>query len=182
MPTDLGVTNRPGRPPRAARDPQCVEPHAHLQPGARRQPLRAVPGRGFRRCAICRTASISRSRMPISRRSTARCTRPAFVPVSAGGDHSITYPIFRAHRGGAPIGDGARRCPHRHLGRILRLEVHARRPVSPGGGGGPARSEAHHPDRHSRRPELHGRHRVLASITACGWFSWRSSRRSASSG
>ena len=49
VPTDLGVTNRAGRPAWAARDPQFLEPDAGVQRRPGHESVRSVPHRGSRR-------------------------------------------------------------------------------------------------------------------------------------
>ncbi len=60
-------------------------------------------------------------------------------------------------------------------GEPVRLEVHARRAVPARRGARAARSEAHDPDRHPRRPEPAWTASTSRSRTACGSCSWRSS-------
>ncbi len=97
------------------------------------------------------------------------------LPISAGGDHSITYPIFRAIAADEPIGmvhiDAhcdtwgefyGSKFTH---GAPFRLAVEA----------GVLDPKPHHPDRHPRRPEFHGWHRVFARRTACASSSSRNS-------
>jgi guanidinopropionase len=103
VPTDLGVTNRPGarHGPREIRNASSLMRSFHL-------------GLGMNPYDLCRIADIGDVRL--SHRydlekqveeieAFYREVHAAGVlPISAGGDHSITYPIFRAIAADAPIG------------------------------------------------------------------------------
>jgi guanidinopropionase len=103
VPTDLGVTNRPG----ARHGPREIRNASSL--------MRAFNlGLGVNPYELCRIADIGDVRL--SQRydlekqveeieAFYREVHAAGVlPISAGGDHSITYPIFRAIGADAPIG------------------------------------------------------------------------------
>jgi len=103
VPTDLGVTNRPG----ARHGPREIRNASSL--------MRAFNlGLGVNPYELCRIADIGDVRL--SHRydlekqveeieAFYREVHAAGVlPISAGGDHSITYPIFRAIGADAPIG------------------------------------------------------------------------------
>ena len=91
-------------PARAARDPQPELADAQDQPGERDRALRALPGRRSGRrlgaAAVPSRELARRDRGVLSR----TCTRPAIVPLSAGGDHSISLPILRAIAAERPVG------------------------------------------------------------------------------
>lgn len=103
VPTDLGVTNRPGarHGPREIRNASSLMRSFNL-------------GLGINPYELCRVADIGDVRL--SHRydlekqveeieAYFREVHAAGVlPISAGGDHSITYPIFRAIAADAPIG------------------------------------------------------------------------------
>jgi guanidinopropionase len=103
VPTDLGVTNRPG----ARHGPREIRNASSL--------MRAFNlGLGINPYELCRVADLGDVRL--SQRydleqqveeieSFYRVLHAAGVlPISAGGDHSITYPIFRALGADAPVG------------------------------------------------------------------------------
>jgi guanidinopropionase len=103
VPTDLGVTNRPG----ARHGPREIRNASSL--------MRAFNlGLGVNPYELCRIADIGDVRL--SQRydlekqveeieAFYREVHAAGVlPISAGGDHSITYPIFRAIGADAPVG------------------------------------------------------------------------------
>jgi guanidinopropionase len=103
VPTDLGVTNRPGarHGPREIRNASSLMRSFNL-------------GLGINPYELCRIADIGDVRL--SHRydlekqveeieAFYREVHSAGVlPISAGGDHSITYPIFRAIGADAPVG------------------------------------------------------------------------------
>src|SRR6516225_6342862 len=103
VPTDLGVTNRPG----ARHGPREIRNASSLMRGFNL-------GLGVSPYELCRVADLGD--VPLSHRydlerqnadieAFYRQVKAAGVlPVSAGGDHSITYPIFRGIAGGAPLG------------------------------------------------------------------------------
>ncbi len=101
VPFDLGVSNRPGARfgPRAIREMERIGPYNHQ--------LEVAPQ------AVCRIADIGDA--PISRYSLpdsikeienfyASIKKADVRPLSAGGDHSITYPILKAIGQDAPVG------------------------------------------------------------------------------
>ena len=103
VPTDLGVTNRPG----ARHGPREIRNASSL--------MRAFNlGLGINPYELCRVADLGDVRL--SQRydleqqveeieAFYRVLHAAGVlPISAGGDHSITYPIFRALGADAPVG------------------------------------------------------------------------------
>jgi guanidinopropionase len=103
VPTDLGVTNRPGarHGPREIRNSSSLMRAFNL--GMRMNPY-----------DLCRIADIgdvrfsSRYDLEIQVEEIARFYRivheAGILPVSAGGDHFITYPIFKAIAADRPIG------------------------------------------------------------------------------
>lgn len=103
VPTDLGVTNRPG----ARHGPREIRNSSSL--------MRAFNlGLGVNPYELCRIADIGDVRLSqrydleqqvVEIEAFYRKVKAAGVlPVTAGGDHSITYPIFRAIAADAPIG------------------------------------------------------------------------------
>ena len=103
VPTDLGVTNRPGarHGPREIRNASSLMRSFNL-------------GLGVNPYELCRIADIGDVRLSqrydleqqvvqIEAFYTA-LHAAGVLPVSAGGDHSITYPIFRALGADAPVG------------------------------------------------------------------------------
>ncbi|HEY3729854.1 MAG TPA: agmatinase [Steroidobacteraceae bacterium] len=103
VPTDLGVTNRPGarHGPREIRNSSSLMRSFNL-------------GLGINPYELCRIADLGDVRL--SQRYDLekqveeieafyrKVHAAGILPVSAGGDHSITYPIFRAIAADAPIG------------------------------------------------------------------------------
>src|SRR3974377_2046223 len=101
VPTDLGVTNRPG----ARHGPREIRNSSSLMRGFNL-------GLGVNPYELCQVADLGD--VPLSHRfdlerQNADITafhrgahRAGVLPVSAGGDHSITYPIFRAIGARAP--------------------------------------------------------------------------------
>src|SRR2546429_276340 len=103
VPTDLGVTNRPG----ARHGPREIRNASSL--------MRAFNlGLGVNPYELCRIADLGdvhlSHRYDLERQNEDieafyRKVKAAHViPISAGGDHSITYPIFKAIAARAPIG------------------------------------------------------------------------------
>ncbi len=103
VPTDLGVTNRPG----ARHGPREIRNASSL--------MRAFNlGLGINPYELCRIADLGDVRLSHRYDLASQVeeieafyheVRAAGVrPVTAGGDHSITYPIFRALARAAPIG------------------------------------------------------------------------------
>jgi guanidinopropionase len=103
VPTDLGVTNRPG----ARHGPREIRNSSSLMRGFNL-------GLGVNPYELCRVADLGDVRLShrydLERQNEDieafyRKLRAArILPVSAGGDHSITYPIFRALGAEAPVG------------------------------------------------------------------------------
>jgi guanidinopropionase len=103
VPTDLGVTNRPGarHGPREIRNASSLMRTFNL-------------GLGINPYELCRIADLGDVRLAhrydleqqiVEIEAFYRKIKAAGVrPVSAGGDHSITYPIFKALAADAPIG------------------------------------------------------------------------------
>src|SRR5271169_951253 len=103
VPTDLGVTNRPG----ARHGPREIRNSSSL--------MRAFNlGLGLNPYELCRIADLGDVRLSprfdLERQVEEiaafyrRVHAAGIRPVSAGGDHSITYPIFKALAADAPIG------------------------------------------------------------------------------
>ena len=102
VPMDLGVTNRSGARlgPRAVRSVERIGPYEHV--------LRIAPAMN------CRFADIGdvplRSRYSLEschqdiETALARVVAAGVVPLSVGGDHSMTYPILRAVGRDRPVG------------------------------------------------------------------------------
>jgi guanidinopropionase len=103
VPTDLGVTNRPGarHGPREIRNASSLMRTLHL-------------GLGINPYELCRIADLGDVRLShrydlekqiVAIEAYYRKVKAAGVrPVTAGGDHSITYPIFKALAADGPIG------------------------------------------------------------------------------
>jgi guanidinopropionase len=103
VPTDLGVTNRPG----ARHGPRELRNASSLMRGFNL-------GLGVNPYELCRIADLGD--VPLSHRYDlerqnadieafyGRVHAAGVLPVSAGGDHSITYPIFRALGAATPLG------------------------------------------------------------------------------
>ena len=141
VPTDLGVTNRPGarHGPREIRNSSSLMRSFNL--GLGRQSVRTLQDRRSRRrapvasvrlgkagrrdCGIYRASSRGR-RAPGQRRRRSL----DHVPHIQGDCRRCT------HR------NGSHRCPYRHLGRVLRIQVHSRSTVSAGRRGRPAGSRS----------------------------------------
>ncbi len=103
VPTDLGVTNRPG----ARHGPREIRNSSSL--------MRAFNlGLGINPYELCRIADLGdvqlSHRYDLERQNEdiegffRRVHAAGVLPISAGGDHSITYPIFRAIAADEPIG------------------------------------------------------------------------------
>ena len=103
VPTDLGVTNRPG----ARHGPREIRNASSL--------MRAFNlGLGVNPYELCRIADLGDVRLShrydLERQNEdieafyQKVKAAGVMPISAGGDHSITYPIFRAIAATAPIG------------------------------------------------------------------------------
>jgi guanidinopropionase len=103
VPTDLGVTNRPG----ARHGPREIRNASSLMRGHN-------VGLGINPYELCRIADLGDVRfsnlydLEIQVREIEafyrRLHKAGVLPVSAGGDHSITYPIFRGIAAQAPLG------------------------------------------------------------------------------
>ena len=103
VPTDLGVTNRPG----ARHGPREIRNASSLMRGYNL-------GLGVNPYELCRIADLGDVRLShrydLEKQNEDieafyRAVKAAGVlPVSAGGDHSITYPIFRAIAAERPVG------------------------------------------------------------------------------
>jgi guanidinopropionase len=103
VPTDLGVTNRPG----ARHGPREMRNASSLMRGFNL-------GLGVNPYELCRIADLGDVRLShrydLQKQNDdieayyRRIHAAGVLPVSAGGDHSITYPIFRAIAATAPIG------------------------------------------------------------------------------
>ena len=103
VPTDLGVTNRPG----ARHGPREIRNASSLMRGFNL-------GLGVNPYELCRIADLGdvhlSHRYDLERQNEdiekfyRAVTAAGIRPVSAGGDHSITYPIFRAIAAREPIG------------------------------------------------------------------------------
>ncbi len=102
VPMDLGVTNRPGARfgPRALREIERIGPYNHA--------LEIIPRA---RCTVADIGDVpmrSRDSLDQSIEDIAAfydCVREAGVcPVSAGGDHSISFPILKALGAERPVG------------------------------------------------------------------------------
>jgi guanidinopropionase len=103
VPTDLGVTNRPG----ARHGPREIRNASSLMRGYNL-------GLGVNPYELCRIADLGDVRLShrydLAKQNEDieafyRAVKAAGVlPVSAGGDHSITYPIFRAIAAERPVG------------------------------------------------------------------------------
>jgi len=103
VPTDLGVTNRPG----ARHGPREIRNASSL--------MRAFNlGLGVNPYELCRIADLGdvhlSHRFDLERQNQdieafyQKVKAANVIPISAGGDHSITYPIFKAIAARAPIG------------------------------------------------------------------------------
>lgn len=102
MPIDLGVTNRPGSRfgPRALRQIERIGPYNHVLKCAPVFDLRVadigdVPFRSRFDLAMCHA--------DIEKR-VAQIVAAGVIPLSVGGDHSISHPILKAVGAKAPVG------------------------------------------------------------------------------
>jgi agmatinase len=102
VPMDIGVTNRSGARlgPRAVRAIERVGPYDHV--------LRAVPGSSLRIADVGDVPMRSRYDLKACHEDIetfyTRVKAAGVIPLSVGGDHSITYPILRALGAGEPVG------------------------------------------------------------------------------
>ena len=138
------------RAPRSARDPQPVEPDAPC-PSCLRN--RAVQHRQRRRCRRS-SRSIRSTCMDGLKRiedGIAAIVAAGAIPLAAGGDHLTTLPVLRAVARDAPVGmihfDAHSDTNDRYFGDN---PLYARHALPPRHRRGPARPEAHRPDRHPR--------------------------------
>jgi len=102
VPMDLGVTNRPGARfgPRALRSIERIGPYNHVLDCAPTHELRVadigdVPFQSRYRLELCHD--------DIERR-TSQIVDAGVVPLSVGGDHSISHPILKAVGKKRPVG------------------------------------------------------------------------------
>ena len=163
VPWDGGTTNRAGRPPRAARDPQHVELHAQ---GASRQPHRALSARQDRRYRRCAGQSHRSDGFAAPDRGLLRpdpCQgRAADLGRRRSSDHLADLP---RHREAAAHRHDPCRCPFRYQRPLFRRQsLHPRHALPPRGGGGAAGSQARDPDRHPRLDLFRGRHGLRRGI------------------
>lgn len=102
VPMDLGVTNRPGSRfgPRAMRTIERIGPYNHV--------LDCAPVFDLRVADIGDVPFASRYRLEQCHedieRYVGRMTDAGVVPLSVGGDHSITHPILKAVGAERPVG------------------------------------------------------------------------------
>jgi agmatinase len=102
MPMDLGVTNRPGSRfgPRAVRAIERIGPYNHV--------LDCAPVFDLRVADIGDVPFASRYRLEQSHedieRHVGRIVDAGVIPLSVGGDHSITHPILKAVGRDRPVG------------------------------------------------------------------------------
>jgi agmatinase len=102
VPMDLGVTNRPGARfgPRALRDIERIGPYNHV--------LRCAPVYDLRVADLGDVPFTSRYRLEGSlddiERYYEKVHAAGVVPLSVGGDHSITHPIMKALGRERPLG------------------------------------------------------------------------------
>jgi guanidinopropionase len=103
VPTDLGVTNRPGarHGPREIRNASSLMRTFNLALGTNPYELCRIADLGDVR--LSHRFDLERQNADIEAFYN-KVHAAGIRPVSAGGDHSITYPIFRAIAAGAPIG------------------------------------------------------------------------------
>jgi agmatinase len=102
VPMDLGVTNRPGARfgPRAVRTIERIGPYNHVLDCAPAHELRVadigdVPFRSRYRLEMCHEDI---------ERHVAKIVAAGVLPLSVGGDHSITHPILKAVGRDRPVG------------------------------------------------------------------------------
>ncbi len=103
VPTDLGVTNRPGarHGPREIRNSSSLMRSFHLALGVNPYELCRIADLGDVR--LSHRYDLEQQNEDIE--AFYRKVHAAGIrPVTAGGDHSITYPIFKAIAADAPIG------------------------------------------------------------------------------
>ena len=102
VPMDLGVTNRAGARlgPRAVRNVERIGPYEHA--------LRVAPAAGLRFADVGDVPMESRFSLEQCHADIEawyeRVVAAGVVPLSVGGDHSITHPILRAVGAARPVG------------------------------------------------------------------------------
>lgn len=102
VPMDLGVTNRPGSRfgPRALRTIERIGPYNHV--------LGCAPVQDLRVADIGDVPFASRYRLEMSHddieRRIGQIVDAGVVPLSVGGDHSISHPILKAVGKNRPVG------------------------------------------------------------------------------
>jgi guanidinopropionase len=102
VPMDLGITNRPGSRfgPRALRTIERIGPYNHV--------LDCAPVHELRVADIGDVRFRSRYRLELSHEDieqrVGQLVGAGIVPLSVGGDHSITHPILRAVGAKRPVG------------------------------------------------------------------------------
>ncbi|MES0173961.1 agmatinase [Mesorhizobium sp. M0006] len=102
MPIDLGVSNRPGSRfgPRALRSIERIGPYNHV--------LDCAPVFDLKVADIGDVSFASRYRLEQSHedieRRIGQIVSAGIIPLSVGGDHSITHPILRAVGKKSPVG------------------------------------------------------------------------------
>lgn len=102
VPMDLGVTNRPGSRfgPRALRTIERIGPYNHV--------LDCAPVQELRVADIGDVAFQSRYRLELSHddieKRVGQIVEAGVLPLSVGGDHSITHPILKAVGKKRPVG------------------------------------------------------------------------------
>jgi len=102
VPMDLGVTNRPGSRfgPRAVRTIERIGPYNHV--------LGCAPVQELRVADIGDIAFQSRYRLELSHddieKRMGQIVEAGVLPLSVGGDHSITHPILKAVGKKQPVG------------------------------------------------------------------------------
>jgi guanidinopropionase len=102
VPTDLGVTNRPGARlgPRAVRAVERIGPYHHVH---RLAPLAEIKAADIGDVPFRSRFSLEDSLQDIEAFFT-RIVAAGAAPASVGGDHSITFPILKALGGARPVG------------------------------------------------------------------------------
>ncbi|MFZ5610550.1 MAG: agmatinase [Pseudomonadota bacterium] len=102
VPMDLGVTNRPGARfgPRAVRQVERIGPYHHV---LKTSPLGVLKVADVGDVPFRSRFSLGQSLADIARYFTA-LAKAGVIPLSVGGDHSITYPILKALGRERPLG------------------------------------------------------------------------------
>lgn len=102
LPMDLGVTNRPGSRfgPRALRGIERIGPYEHVLDCA---PLHAARVGDIGDVPFASRYDLEQSHRDIEAH-IARIVDAGVIPVSVGGDHSITHPVLRAIGREGPVG------------------------------------------------------------------------------